>query len=218
MPDSIKHAVDQPPICDIVKVVGKKKVIIFIKIELIKLNDRVTFKINTEQMDFISTQLVEMFPNESLVDFKLCFERGAIGQYGKIYGMDGIVLRQWMEKYLLEKYQVVEDNWKEQKEKEKKKIVPVDGRDWLKEWQKSIDSLPHARRFDLTQKEIEAEGQEKPKTTAYPSTSLEAIYLKKRHLIYVQQNYDSRTGHPLPNWIPEEEFNQQFESGLITGE
>lgn len=110
LPSKLTLVTKEPPICDIIRVVGNTQVVLFVKFELIKLAERVSVgnNLTASQVEFIATQMVEMFPSESLADFKLCFERGAIGQYGEIFRMDGVVVRQWMQKYLDEKYQVVE--------------------------------------------------------------------------------------------------------------
>jgi hypothetical protein len=128
--------------------------------------------LNNAQVQFIAQNLVEMFPNETLADFKLCFQRGCIGQYGEIYRMDGIVLRQWMEKYLEEKYSIVEDVWAKQKEAEKKPIQSETENDWLKVWKEAVDKLPHQHRFDLTDEEIRKEGQARPAPIEYKPSAV----------------------------------------------
>jgi len=170
--------------------------------------------LNDAQVQFIATQMVEMFPNESLADFKLCFQRGCIGQYGEIYRMDGIVLRGWMEKYLDEKYTVVEDHLMKEKEQFKKEYTPEQGKDWFKVWKDSIDSLPNKKVFPLTDEEIKKEGQEKPKATPHPMTSIEEAYVRDRHFEYIKRNYEPRTGEKLPSWIPEDEFNIQYDNDM----
>ena len=144
MPRTVTLATKEPPICDVIKVIGRLKVVIFVKLELIKLSERISVSgnLNESQLEFISTQLVEMFPNESLADFKICFERGCIGQYGEIFRMDGIVLRQWIEKYLEEKYQVIESELMKEKDEHYKKIAPETSKDWYKVWLESIGADP----------------------------------------------------------------------------
>lgn len=140
MPKTVAMSTKEPPICDVSKVIGRLKVVIFVKLELIKLSERISVSGNlTEpQLEFIATQLVEMFPNESLADFKLCFERGCIGQYGEIYRMDGIVLREWMKQYLFEKYEVIEAEIKQQKSTEEPDGNEGPGYREFKEWAKTM--------------------------------------------------------------------------------
>jgi len=140
LPKSISKATKEPPICDVEKVVGRGAVCRFIEFELIKMASLISVgnNLNNQQIEFIATQMVEMFPNESLADFKLCFERGCIGQYGEIYRMDGIVLRKWMEQYLDEKYQVIESELMKQKDDEYKKHTPETGKDWHQVWLDAI--------------------------------------------------------------------------------
>lgn len=209
MPTSIKNAVGHPVVSDLVKIVGRGKIVIFIKVELIKLCERISVsnKLNVEQLEFIATQLVEFFPNESLADFKLCFERGCIGQYGEIYRMDGIVIRKWMEQYLFEKYEIVETNLKE----EKNEVVQVEstgpGYEEFKVWAASLAEKKTIR--PITEKEIRTEGQEQPlskKGHFYPSTPLSELEKKELHLMYIRENYDPKTGKELPEWVPETEW------------
>lgn len=164
LPKRIQDVIGQPPICDVERVVGRGKIVIFIKAELIQLSSRISVSgnITPEQMEFIATQLVEMFPNESLADFKLCFERGCMGQYGEIFRMDGIVLRGWLEKYLDEKYQLVEQTVKaEQKKHDQDPDYTGPGYEAFKKWaqqlQESVKKVP-----DMEQKDIAKFGKEKP--------------------------------------------------------
>lgn len=62
---------------------------------------------------------------------------------------------------------------------------------------------------------IEEGGWLPKKQASYPVTSLEEAYIKMRHIEYVKQNYEPRTGAKLPGWISEEEFNYQFDNDLI---
>lgn len=171
LPSKISQATNQPPICDFIKIVGHGKIVLFVKSELIKLSERISVSGNltVPQLEFIATQLVEMFPNESLADFKLCFERGCIGQYGEIYRMDGIVLRKWMEQYLDEKYQVIESELMKLKDDEYKKHTPEPGKDWYKVWLESVgtgNKVP-----GMEDRDVLKYGQEKPvresKTSGY---------------------------------------------------
>lgn len=164
LPKKIKDAIGQPPICDLEKIVGRGRIVIFLKAELVQMAGliSVSSNITPAQMEFIATQLVEMFQNESLADFKLCFQRGCIGQYGDIYRMDGIVLRGWMEKYLDEKYQIVETEVKkEQQEQNSKADYSGPGYEKFKQWAKELsDSTKKVP--GMTDKDVRKFGQEKP--------------------------------------------------------
>lgn len=143
LPSKISAAINEPPICDLVKVAGSGIVVRYIEFELIRMSSLISVgnNLNNAQVEFIATQLVEMFPNESLADFKLCFQRGSIGQYGEIFRMDGIVLRKWMEKYLDEKYTVVEEELRKAKDNPHKlpeKAEEGPGYKAFKEYAKSL--------------------------------------------------------------------------------
>lgn len=165
LPSTIKNTIGQPPICDIEKVSGRSVIVRYVEFELIKLVALVSVgnNLNNEQIQFIATQLVELFSKESLADFKLCFQRGCIGQYGEIFRMDGIVLRQWMEKYLDEKYQHVEEAL--MKEKDKPYYLPDQpdegpGYKAFKEWAKTLRE--GTKMPGMTEADIRKYGQEKP--------------------------------------------------------
>lgn len=175
LPTKVSLATKEPPIRDLFKIVGHAKVVLFVKAELIKMSERINVNgnLSVEQLEFIATQLVELFPNESLADFKLCFERGCIGQYGEIFRMDGIVLRKWMEQYLDEKYTVIEEELKKEKSGEyyerKSSITDGPGRREFDEWaNKMREGFKPA---GMTDADYRKYGQEKPvresKTSGY---------------------------------------------------
>lgn len=163
MPRTIKLALNEPPICEVEKVSGRNMVVRYVEFELIRMTSLVSVggNMNDSQIQFAATQLVEMFSHESLADFKLCFERGCIGQYGEIYRMDGIVLRSWMEKYLDEKYQHVEATWEKEKKEEKGEVQPTEQGEGFKlaqEYAKKLADGNKVPRMDVN--EIKRNGQE----------------------------------------------------------
>lgn len=167
MPSTVKNAVGQPPICDLIRITGRAVIVRYIEFELLKLTELISVggNLNNTQIEFISTQLVEMFPNESIADFKLCFQRGCIGQYGEIFRMDGIVIRQWMEKYLDEKYQVIEEELKKSPDKmyQPSEVKTHDERhsEWLDKWQKEVGGVGN-KVPSMTDQDMRRFGQEKP--------------------------------------------------------
>lgn len=108
MPSKIEDALDFPVVKEVVATAGQTLVEAYVHFELMKLAHLVSVggNLNHEQAEFIAQELITIYPNETLADFKLCFQRGAIGQYGEIFRLDGIVIRGWMEKYIIEKYEV----------------------------------------------------------------------------------------------------------------
>jgi hypothetical protein len=177
LPSTLKNVVGQPPICDLERIVGRNQIVRYIEFELVKMSALVSVggNLNDSQVQFIATQMVEMFPNESLADFKLCLQRGCIGQYGEIYRMDGIVIRKWMEQYLEEKYTVVEDHLMKEKEQFNKTYTAEEGKDWFKVWKESIDKLPGKMVPELTQEEIQREGKVKPVIEPYVRSEVERL-------------------------------------------
>lgn len=175
LPTKISQATKEPPMSDLIKIVGHGKIVLFVKSELIKMSERINVSgnLSVEQLEFIATQLIELFPNESLADFKLCFERGCIGQYGEIFRMDGIVLRKWMERYLDEKYTVIEEELKKEKSGEYSDAIPPaeegPGYRAFKEWAKTLQQ--GSKVPGMTDADHRKYGQEKPikesKTSGY---------------------------------------------------
>lgn len=208
LPKTIKDAVEQPPLTDMIKVVGKTNVILSVQYELVKMANLVSVgnNLNNAQIEFIATQLVEMFPAESLADFKLCFERGCIGQYGEIYRMDGIVLRKWMEQYLDEKYQHVEAEMMKQPDNIYKREEGEGYKEFL-EWSKKLQAEKNIR--PISTEDILREGQSDPakkKGISYPVTPLEDLRKRELHLQYIKENYDTTTMDvkKLDTWVDEQ--------------
>lgn len=153
----------------------------FVEFELIKLAERINVggNLTPGQVEFVASQLIGMYPNETIADFKICFERGSAGAYGKIWKLDGVEIGNWMKVYLDEKYQVMENQLMKEKDEHFKK--PLQNTDWLQLWadavketdkdggvkttSQNITYLQHLRAF--TPQEIKAEGQETPKAMNY---------------------------------------------------
>ena len=200
LPKTIQGAVNEPPISEVMKVVGKGKIVVFLKAELVLLSSRISVSgnITSEQLEFISTQLVEFFPNESLADFKLCFERGCMGQYGEIFRMDGIVLRKWMEQYLDEKYQVVETNLmnerdtlyrKPEPKKEEEQNRDEKAKDWLRIWREEVDKVAGVKVPSMTRDDVLKWGQSEPPKKESVTSGYKYFQVKNVQVLALTQEH-----------------------------
>jgi hypothetical protein len=191
LPKKIQQTFDLPKVREMVLAAGEKTVQGFIEFELIKLAERINVSGNLTdgQVEFIASQLLGLFPNETIADFKICFEKGSTGVYGKIWKLDGVEIGNWMKLYLEEKYQVLETELMREKDQiwNRKKSDT----DWLQLWKESIEKtdseggpektpsrniafLQHLR--SLSPKETAKYGQEKPPREApYPHNDPETL-------------------------------------------
>lgn len=100
--------------------ISTEKVPAFIEFELIELASMMNvdqrLNLQAHQLPVIAQQLYEAFKSESIEDISICFKRGAMGNYGEIFRLDGAVITGWMKRYLEEKYQVVESTLMQEKE------------------------------------------------------------------------------------------------------
>jgi hypothetical protein len=117
---SVKDLLDKPPIAMVKKVCEPEKIELFLSIQIGKLinacNIADNLNIQRYQIPLIAGQLIELYPVESIEDFVLCFKRGQTGFYGTIYKLDASVLCGWMKDYLDEKYQLLENQVKKEKD------------------------------------------------------------------------------------------------------
>lgn len=208
LPSKIQGTFEIPKIREMIAATGEQVVLQFVEAELIKLAALVNVSGNLTdfQVETFAKFLVDKFPNETIADFKICFTSGAMGSYGQIFRLDGIVLSEWMDKYLDEKYKVLEDQLKKEKDEYYKTVVPENSeRDWLKEWDDAVNNRGGVRKVpDLTEEEIKAEGQDNPKPKSYPYNESEAqIRLREHHeKLWVNQELSVRERHP--EWTEEQ--------------
>lgn len=178
MPTSIKGAMGTPVVSDLITAVGKTAVSRLIEVEVVKLAAALSVgsSLDNYKVQLIATQMVEFFPNESIGDFKACFFRASAGQYGDIFRLDGIVVRKFMEKYLDEKYETVEQQLMKEKDnlyKSPDKPEPSDFNVY-KEFLKVHGAGVGQKVPGLTREDVLRNGQSEPpkkKSTGHPPTS-----------------------------------------------
>jgi hypothetical protein len=166
-PTKIQQVFAEPKVQEVILAIGRPAVLNQIEYELECLADLMSVggNLNVSQVPFIAEQLVEMFPTESIADFKICFRSGAMGKYGDIQRMDGITIGKWMEKYLDEKYQVMEDELMKEKDDLYKPVVltekeksNIDVDKMLEAYKQSLSVAQTKSIRPMTEEEIKAEG------------------------------------------------------------
>lgn len=231
IPKDILKTQELPRVKEIAQDAGENNVRKYIEYELIRLQTLVSVSgnLNDFQVQFIASQLFRDHPNESIGDFRQCFDMGAMGKFGEIYRMDGVVIGEWMKKYLEVKYQAIEEDLYRHKDDHYKvypQAVPkgvekgeaersaeeIERADrFLKEWADSIKNAPDVVKGvpKMTPDEIRKEGGVRPpKPPAYPVTSASEAREREIHFAYIKANYDARTGKPLPGWMEENEWRK----------
>lgn len=216
MPSKIELAFEQPKVCELVSAIGLDNVQRQIEFELVNLASLMSVggNLNDAQVTFIAEEFIKMYPTESIADFKICFRKGAIGGYGQIQRMDGITLREWMNKYLEEKYFILEDNLMREKEniykvpelneQEKEHLSRIDVNKMLDDYKASIKEMESRAIMPMSEDEIKAEGQERPRREVYKYDESEAgKRLKEHHTsIFSAQERVVRERHP--EWSEQE--------------
>jgi len=167
------------------------------------------WNLNENQIKQIVEDLVFKYPNETVEDFILVFRRARQNEFGEIYRLDSAVIFGWMEYYLEEKYTVVEQQLKAEKEEYYKPPEKVEDVDRLKQWKASIDAITIGKTIlPMTEQEAKEEGQVRPPKKAYTPPPLSYVEQHEKHMRYLKANYDTYTGKPLKDiWVKEETWN-----------
>lgn len=228
LPTKIQATFELPKIWELTQATSKNSVRAFVEFELIKLAESINVSGNLTdgQISAIARGLIDDYPNETIADFKICFTKAAKGDYGKVWKLDGIEVGVWVKTYLDQKYDVLEEQLKNEKDIYKNQVFEQyrSGADWLKLWQEAIAldddkenpakppstnlaMLNHIRA--MTPSEIENKGKVNPEHHNHPSTRLSEMQAHEKHIRYLKANYDTYTGKPLKDvWQKEETWNE----------
>jgi hypothetical protein len=215
LPSKIEGTFDLPKVGEMILATGEQSVCAFVEFELIKLAERINVggNLNDNQIQFIAAQLIGMYPNETIADFKICFERLAMGRYvkqDKVFKLDGTEIGYAMRAYLDEKYQVLEAKMMKEKDDPYKPVVveadPDTHQKWLNKLKEVTKPLDDRKVPPLTIEDVLKEGQERPKANFHPLTSVSQAQKHELHLEWVRLNFDKYTGDKQPLWQPEQEW------------
>lgn len=198
------------------RTIGNKPVAQAIDIQLTRLVASMNLKWNLSdgQIQQIVEDLIDKFPNETVEDFILIFKKARQNEFGEIYRLDSAVIFGWVEKYLDEKYQVLERKLMTEKDTidYQGNRGGIDVTKLLKDYVKEIKDGTETKDIkvrsvvNMTDAEIEEEGHERPKSKPYPSTDKSYLEQSERHTAWIRANFDAYTGKPLPGFIEEKEW------------
>lgn len=151
LPATIPAALEMEPISVMARYIDPIHIQRTIEVLLAQLAGRITTggNLSPSMVEFIAAQLMAQYPNEVLGDFKIAFDRGAMGGYGPVFRLDGAVIGDWMGKYLSEKYEAVERTYEARKAMERNIATPPaepgPGYAEFTAWAKSLNDEMNAR-------------------------------------------------------------------------
>lgn len=120
----------------------------FIHLELVKLSVMLDVELSAERAKTLTEELYGLYRYESLEDIKMCFRKGATGEYGNNYNkLSMTTLCQWMGQHL-EKKAV---------QRETEQASP----NTMHDWKDRKEYLEAVKAGDLVQKEIEKKKKSK---------------------------------------------------------
>ena len=182
------------PIAMLGKAIGDKAIKEQLEFDLISnlamLNLNLTIK--DVQYPFIVEELVNAYPNESIEDFQICFKRGVLGMYGKIYNIDLSVISLWMKEYLYEKYQLIESTI----QKDSKESLP------------EVDYEAFKKRLNLNQEKKQPTREEQIEIMRYEPKPKEYVIEKELKRLWALECFDVRTGKPKLGHVSFEEWKK----------
>lgn len=85
------------------------------------------------QVDIFVEDFLDVYPNESIADLKVCLKNARLGKYGTHYqSIDQLTVMNWFKKFLIEKSQIRQDQY-QQSRKEPPNVLPLLKPDHLEE-------------------------------------------------------------------------------------
>jgi hypothetical protein len=216
VPARLEQVIEMPPITALLRSGATiTSLEACLAIEIAKASNMLTVGGNLRQGQSleIAKELIATYPNESLEDFCFCLRNGIKGRYnqdGKLFRFDTVIIHDWVQKYLEEKYKAIED--KLMREKDEYNSRSKVSTDWIQLLQESVKEADKGMVSvnKMSEKEIKEQGQEKPKAHFYPSSSLSEVRQRELHIQWIRENFDARTGQKLETWIPENEWLQKI--------
>lgn len=215
LPTTFREVFEQPKVFEQIIAIGEKSVLRQVEFELIQLSLLVSVggNLTDAQVPFVARNLVAMYPKESIADFRMCFERGAMGRYGPMQRLDGATIGEWMGKYLDEKYSAYEAVIdKTKKEPTAFEAVTDDARvdAYLEQMKENAKNAKIQNVMTMNDQEIRKFGKEKPvEGTPWKPMTEGELRKHELHSQWIRENHDLYTGHRLPTWIDEETFLKQ---------
>lgn len=85
----------------------------------------------------------------------------------------------------------------------------------LEEWQKAVLQSEAPVRMQVNPYKDLIIQHQPPPGYKYRPLSPEEVYRKDRHFEYVKLCFDPKTGQPNSKWMPESEFNDQYDNDLL---
>lgn len=172
----VKIVNDALPICEVRKTVGFKAIAQAIDIQLTRLVGSLNLKWNLSdsQIRQIVEDLIDKYPNETIEDFMLIFKKARQNEFGELYRLDSAVIFGWMDKYLDEKYEVIERKMMAEKDNHYKPVKPVGSKEpdedgfseslWHEAWLENLSRTvkPIQKIPDLPDEYYKKYGKEKP--------------------------------------------------------
>lgn len=207
VPNTIEKAFEFPKVFEIEQIYGKETLLNMVETELVFLAAKFSTSGNLTdyQSKYVASELIEMYPKESVADFKTCFDMLAKGKFGTVYRIDANVIFESFQKYLEDKYEFLENRLMKEKDdaynysiSEVAKIATNEKAiDYLQQMLDNIKSIDEKKPAPITEKDIREEGKERPKAKPYPSNTYEfsLMYscleeIKKKYLGHIRNLFE----------------------------